>query len=242
MPNVSFSYTPTKLAIVGTAVLAALVMIVVVVFGINPNKPQPGPNNSTQYPANLAALANGCGDIYMFQPAINQYGQIPNSLLQSGGTIEVPLPGMVVPVFGYMSAKPLADSQIRFYGKNELQKPIDRTQILRTMYDRGTTVVWYDQTISPGDYTALENYVKTHKNILAVKWEYGTALPVNRTIAFSTWGISQTCQFWNNNTFKDFQKFANEHPVNHPATPPTPKLTSQGKLPTIDRPRNATSN
>src|SRR5690606_37119252 len=116
--------------------------------------------------------------------------------------------------------------------------PLARSKILRTMYDRDTIVVWYSPDIALADYELIKQYVSEHDNILAVKWEneQGSQIPLDRKIAFSAWGISQSCEFWTDQTFETFADFAKENRVERPETAPMAEPNQYGLLPVIDRP------
>lgn len=235
--TLTFSYLPTKLAIVGSIIAACSLMVTVVVFGINPNQPTKTDFGGIQYPASLSSLASGCGDLYLFDPSSDQYGVIPEKVTSSEGVIDTPIHTMTVPVYGYMSAEPLGESQIRFYAKDELKEPIAREKILRAMYEKNTTAIWYSKDIGADDYQMLKEYVESHKNIIATKWEYASGdLPLGRKIAFSSWGMSQSCEFWTNTNFDKFQDFKKEHNITKITPVPLAKLNKSGLLPAITQP------
>ena len=237
MANASFSYLPTKVTLVSSIAATCLLMIGIVTFGLNPNQPSVGDNDSIQHPASLSSLASGCGDIFEFSPNVDQYGEIPQDFLDSEVSTDVPVHQMVVPVYGYMSPEPLGESQIRFYETNELTEPLPRAQILRTMYEQDTIVIWYAEDIATDDYTLLKEYVQAHDNILALKWQSAAKVefPLDRKVAFSSWGVSQTCEFWTDDTFEGFKDFVDTHPVNRAETIPVVELTPNGTLPPLPR-------
>lgn len=235
--TVNFSYLPTKIALVSSAIAACSLMVTIVVFGINPNQATTTQFGATEYPASLGSLASGCGDLYLFNPDPSQYGIIPEEVKANEGVVNIPVHlNSTIPVYGYMSAEPLGASQIRFYTKDELKEPISREQILRTMYENDTTVVWYTDDIAPDDYQVLKEYVDSHENILATKWEYPSlVIPQDRKIAFSTWGMSQTCEYWTDINFEKFQEFKKEHKIPKASTIPEAKLNDNGLLPEITK-------
>jgi hypothetical protein len=227
--SISFSYFGTKLIIVISVITTLLLMMLITVFGITPNEPTRGQYGATQYPASLTSLASGCGDYYLFEPSEGQYANIPAEKRDQITT--VPVHQMSVPVYGYMNNSPLFDEEIRFYGMDELDEPILMDKILRTMYEKDTTVIWYTADIAPDDYSLLQDYVVAHDNVLAVKWEYlNGVLPADRKVAFSTWGISQTCEFWTDSTFERFESFIQERPVAKTGTVPVAVVSEKNTL------------
>lgn len=234
--TVAFSYSATKLGLVSSAIGVAIVMILVVVFGLNPNHPIKGEFNSTEYPASLDSLAYGCGNDFVFNPDHTQYGVIPEKMFKQNKVINIPLAPMIVPVYGYMTSTSLPDSAIKFYPKGMPKTPLLNIQLLRTMYSEKTIIVWYASTIAQADYVALQKYVSTHKNVLAIEWHDGSQqLPLNRKVAFSTWGISQSCQYFSPTVLKHFTHFVITHNVARPSSPPVTKLDKNGMLPNIQK-------
>ena len=230
--SISFSYFGTKLTIIASIATTLTLMVVVTVFGITPNESTKGQYGATQYPSSLASLASGCGDYFLFNPGEGQYATIPAEKRDQIETL--PVHQMTVPVYGYLNSTPLFDEEIRFYGTDELAEPLPIDKILKTMYDKDTTVVWYTDDIAPDDYSSLQEYVTAHDNILAVKWQYfNSKLPLERKIAFSTWGISQTCEFWGTNTFERFDRFVQEHPIAKLDTIPIAVVSDENKLPPL---------
>ena len=210
--TVAFSYFGTKLIIVVSVITTLALMMLVTVFGITPNEPKKSTDGATTYSAPLTSLASGCGDYFLFEPGKGQYATIPAEVRDSLETI--PTHNMTVPVYGYMNTTPLFDEEVRFYAIDELETPLALDKILKTMYDKDITVVWYTADIAPDDYTLLQEYVTAHEDILAVPYNYRNGqLPSDRKVAFSKWGVSQTCEFWTDNTFERFEEFADEHKV-----------------------------
>lgn len=228
----TFSYTGTKLTLISGAVVAVLIMVLATVLGINPNQPQPTRYGGTQYPAPLTSLAAGCGDFFLYPPLESQYGVILDD--DKNDVLTIPSHPMTVPVYGYMSETSMADSDIRLYEPDELRQPISLQTILRTMYDKDTTVVWYAEDISQGDFAVLRAYVRDKTNILVVPWEYGdNSLPLDRKVAFSQWGISQSCEFWTDETFETFLEFAEDNRLERNPNPRVVRPNENGLLPPI---------
>lgn len=234
--SISFSYSATRIGIVLSIVAIIGFMLSTVILGINPNRPKDTAYGVTEYPATLQSLASGCGSTFAYTPSESQYAVLP---ADSSDIATIPIPPMRVPVYGYMTQEPLAKDQIRFYQKNEpAQKNISREQILRTMFDNNTIVFWYSKDIAPDDYASMKSYITQTPNTMAVEWsaKYGQgALPGDRTIGVSTWAYSQSCQFWNEGTMKEFRNFVTENKYARPEKVREAKDTD-GRLPQLTLP------
>jgi hypothetical protein len=233
---ISFSYSATRIGIVLSIVAIIGFMLSTVILGINPNRPKNDAYGVTEYPATLQSLASGCGSTFSYAPSESQYAVLP---ADTSDIATIPIPPMKVPVYGYMTQEPLARDQIRFYQKNEpALKNISREQILRTMFDNNTIVFWYSKDIAPDDYSSMKSYVTQTPNTMAVEWsaKYGQGnLPLDRTIGVSTWAYSQSCEFWNESTVKEFRNFVIENKYARPKEVREAKDT-EGRLPQLTLP------
>jgi hypothetical protein len=236
MSQVSFSYKNTKRGIVLALLAAVLALVSIVIFGVNPNKPSPVEDiGGLQYPATLSAMANSCGDIFYNPPIKNNFGVIPDrfwELNKDNEDIKIPTHQMIVPVFGYMDKESFADADIRFYSSEEAEEPINRERLLRTMYDKDITVVWYTAEIEPSDLSALKAYAIEHAGeILVYPWKYASGQLIgNRTVAYSSWGISQTCGLYNEEILDEFVQFAKDNRIDRPQEIPEARVSDQGIL------------
>jgi hypothetical protein len=224
----------TKIGLVGGAIGSIVLLLVVTIFGLNPNAPFSSVYGSVEYPAKLTSLVNGCGNYFLYDPQpVKHYSVIPDGL-RDNLTVPIPVAPMIVPVYGYVSTDGLRGQDIKFYGMGEPSKPFPMEQLMRTMFDYNTLIIWYSDKIPPTDLTDIKRYVDSHKNVIALQWVYKDgSLPLSRTVAFSKWGLSQSCGLWNSSVVKDFQDFSNLHPVNRPANPPQVVLTQDGLFPPI---------
>ena len=136
---------------------------------------------------------------------------------------------MIVPVYGYLADKPLPKAAIRFYEDKDY-KEIPYQTVLRTMYDYNTTVLYYDRGMAPGNLIAIQQFVDSEKNVLALPWTYEGSLPLVRKVAFASWGMSQSCGEWSEDVFKSFNRFAVANPVRHSKIPAVASLDKNGKL------------
>lgn len=228
----SFSYTGTKIGLVLGSFAVIITMTVAAIVGINPNQTQPASFGGTQVPAPLTSLAAGCGDYFLYPPTSEQYGTILDE--DKENILTIPSHPMIVPVYGYMSEKSIPDNEIKLYELAELAEPFSLQSILRTMYEKETTVVWYSLDINQGDFAILRTYARNNDNILVLPWQYGDAtLPLNRSVAFSQWGVSQSCQFWTDETFESFLDFAGKNQADRTSAPKVVKPNEAGLLPPI---------
>lgn len=231
--SVSFSYKPTIIGFIATALVTVLAMISLVIFGINPNRPTEIENGGKAYPASLLAMANGCGDIFVMPPKEGQYGVIPSEYweLNSNPIQNIPVHIMTVPVYGYMAEKSMPDEDIRFYGPEEVDEPLNRQLLLRTMYDKDIIVLWYSKELNAVDINLIRQYVaNSDQKILAYPWLYENNLVAGRNVAFAKWGISQTCSLYSDEVFEEFVIFANDNTVNKTFPPPEAPMTNNGTL------------
>jgi hypothetical protein len=231
----SISNRKTKYGILGTIVVV-VGLLVTATLNLNPElAPSKGDFGSVVYPASIRAISDSCGDIFRFTPSSSLYAEIPEDIYTNKkDNSEIPAPPMIVPVYGYMASRPLADSQIHFYAaKGFKASTIPRQLILRTMFDKGTKVIYYTDKINAGDLIAIKQYTTVHPNVLAIPWTMQEPLPLNRDIAWSTWGISQSCSKWDDSVFDEFASFVKAHPVTHEKTPRVAKLTAAHALPLL---------
>jgi hypothetical protein len=237
MSQVSFSYKNTRRGIILALLAAILLLVSVVIFGVNPNRPSPAQGiGGLQYPATLTAMANSCGDIYYNPPIDGNFGVIQDEfyeLNKDKPELNIPVhQQMVVPMFGYMDKESFSDADIRFYDAGEVKGPINRERLLRTMYDKDITVIWYTAETEPSDVSAIKAYtVDNPGKVLAYPWYSTTGKLVgNRTVGFATWGISQTCGLYNEDIVKEFVDFAKENRVDRPTEIPEARMNDQGTL------------
>lgn len=243
----SFSYRNTKTGIVVSILAVVIIMITTIVFVINPNKPQPTGFGGLAYPASLPSMSAGCGDIYRIPPVEGNFGIIPEEYWElNEGEDKDPIPvspEITVPMFGYMNPEKLGEAEIRFYTMDDLtENPLDPTKILRSMYEDDIIVIWYTQNIDPSDLAALratansEEYAGT---MLVAPWVSGRQMIQNRTVAFSAWGMSQTCSVFSEIVLDEFIAFEEENRVERPLEAPDAPMTDTGKLlpigPSIER-------
>jgi len=235
--NLTASNTKSKVLLLGTVGLVLGGLVVATYNVPSQNAVTKGQFGSTMYSSSLTATANSCGETFRFKTNESLYGEIPQEFYakpNDDNTFNIPKHPMIVPVYGYMSSRPLSAEQVRFYADDEDYQEVPIQVVLRTMWDYDTKVIWYGDKATSGDIYNIEQYVKTHSNVLALPWKSETPIPLQRNIAFSSWGISQSCGTWDETVFNEFTKFAEDNPVKHEDTPPVSKLSKYGKLYPID--------
>lgn len=233
--SISFSYKTTKIGIVASVVVACALASATVILGVNSNQPSDNGLGGIQYPASFEALANGCGDTFRFEPSADYYGVIPQKFHDDEKPNPlIPTHRMMIPVYGYMATDALPEDSIRFYGPDELDESFSKEVALRAMYDHDVTMIWYTSDIEPSDLSAIRNYVEEHPKVMAAQWDYaGGKLVGDRSVAFTKWGISQSCSLFNEGILTDFIVFANQNKVSHSDVAKDVELTENGMLPAI---------
>jgi len=233
MSNQPINSNITKVGIVATIFIVVATLVTATLHLPPQTRPTSGQFNSTIYPASLSAIAASCGDIFRFKTTPNLYGVIPDKIAEQNKEALIPVAPMIVPVYGYMSKEALPDSAIKFYDEANYE-PISRATLLRTMYDKDTTVIYYTKALDSGNLFAVKQYADNHPNVLAIPWTFDSAgLPLNRDLAWSKWGISQSCIDWNGKALNDFLELAKEKPVTHAKKASEVELTVKGALPSI---------
>lgn len=193
-----------------------------VILGMNSPKVIPGAYNSVETVASLNDLANGCGNTFSFTPTTDQAVIIPDEYYETLkiAKTKIPTHEMMIPVYGYMTEKGIPDDQKGYYEVNELKEPLNREQVLNSMYFDDTLVIWYSPDIRPSDIGDMLEAVEGETNIIIAPWEYEAGvLPAQRKVAFSYWGSSKTCEFFDSSSLRDFIQLHKDNPVpksNHP--------------------------
>ena len=188
-------------------------------------------DNIQSYYGSPQAYAAGCGNIYRAKNAIVQSKQIPESYylnLPNDGYI--PSSPLIVPMYGYLTERGMHPSQFKFYSEEDVNKELPEQLILRTMWDSGIPVIWYDPNrIGSTDYKTLEGLGKNNEGrLLILPWlHYDSAkLPRDRAIAYSVFGMSQTCKAFSRDVLNQFLDFTDKHQFeNKPIKPEIAELT-----------------
>lgn len=192
--------------------------------------PQPGENNSVVLPTDANGILAQCGDYFTFNPAESAYGVVP----QEYNKDFIPVPSMIVPVYGYMVDREFNTEEALNLPQGE--NPYTAAEINRAMWDRHT-FIWMSPTIEPETFTYIKTYAEkwnsvNEEKIIPLTWKDKKTLPLNREFAFSSWNISQSCQSFSEGVFEDFLKHAKEHNGGKTEGPvPVAVLTETGELP-----------
>lgn len=212
------SYKKTKRGIVTAVTATAALMVVAVLTGVTAEQPSPSTGGTIEHPASLDSMIFGCGAYYVGNPQASQYAVLDPEL--ADGT-NVPAHEMTVPMYGYMTEEPLTEDEKRFYerGTSTDERP-SKEQLLASMYRDNTTVFWYSDALNEENRIALIEYTEATPNSVAVQWDegygFGRSLPFNRAYAISTWGVTQTCEYFQPKVAEMFNEFAT---ANRPASP-----------------------
>lgn len=192
------------------------------------------------------AIINQCGMIFSFHVKDNWYGTFnPEDLKKSpSGGIKIPISHVLVPPYGYMTEEPFnAGNKIHFMASDDITLP----SILRAMYD-GKTVLWYDpELVSSREIQQMTNYANQNDHVIVVEWTNkslgipnalkGYQIPEGRKFAFSSWGVTQSCDQFSEGVMTSFVEFSHKRNQSNPrpAQPHPAELTSEDKLPPIGR-------
>lgn len=236
--NASFSYKGTIIGFIVSVVVIIVALSVSVVAWVNPNQPEKLFYNdqSWAYPASLDALANGCGQTFFIPPVEGQFGLIPDEYweLNANPADNIPKGPQVVPVYGYLANEGLNDTDIRFWSTQEATDngPLNQQTVLRTMYDKDILVIWYRADLATIDIAALQEYANAHYGkVLVYPWMYNNGVILgDRKVAFSSWGISQTCNLYSETVLDDFVKFKEQNPIERVDPIPMGGMTETGVL------------
>lgn len=245
MTNIpSFSYRNTRRGIILTIIAMVAILVITIIFAVNPNKPRSLQSGGMAFPATLPAIASGCGDIYRIPPVEGNFGVIPDEFytLNAPDDVDIPRSSLtVVPIFGYMSKTGLTRDQIRFYSQEEItqgseegtESTFDETKMLRSMYDNNLLVIWYTKDLPDADVAFLRSYANVDRpgEVLVLPWTDSRPLvQPGRNVAFASWGESQTCNIFDEFVLGEFIDFVADNPVEKPAVIPEAKLTANNKL------------
>lgn len=173
-------------------------------------------NNVQSFYGSPEGYAAGCGSIYRAKNAVALSKEIPEeyyNVMPADGY--VPSASVIIPIYGYMSERGIHPSQFKFYGKDNVNKNIPESLILRTMYDSDVPVIWYDaKTINDSDYEDLKALgERAEGRIIILPWlNYETdKMPRDRSIAFAVFGMSQSCKTFDIKVLDQFLEFSTTH-------------------------------
>lgn len=198
MKSPTYSFTPTKVALVTAIFMSILLLVTGTLYGLNPNKPIVK-EFATEYPANLSSLTAGCGNYFLFN-------EKTIDLVGAGKT------NTILPVAGKKDS-PTVDLTKKFYTTEDKTLP-SRDEITSTMYQENATIIWYDTKANAEDIETAKTYAEEHPklNIIVMPWTETvdgqiTELPLNRNIGITSWGMSQSCATPNALTYDNYFTF-----------------------------------
>lgn len=202
-----------------------LTLVLGVIFGLKPNAPFASYMGSTEYPTKLSSLMNGCGNFFLYNPKPGeQYSVVTPEIQATMSNQTIPTGLTVVPVYGYLAPEGLDGRNIRFHETEEPNQPYPMTTLLRTMYNYDTLIIWYTADLPATDIQDIRRYVQNTPNTMALLWVYGENLPLGRDVAFSKWGVSQSCSFFTPEVMENFTEFTDNHYVERELIPPVAKF------------------
>lgn len=204
--SVNTTFLNTKVFLITAMAFALALLHILVVFVFNPNTPRPAAAGGVETPASLNALVSGCGGYFHWETTASQALVIPAD--QADTAHIIPETQQIVPVYGYMAEEGLP--HLGFWDAMDEDLP-SREEAMRHLYDGGK-VIWYMDTMDPADKQLLKTFVEEREaeRIVALPWESDRLLPSDRQVAFSVWGASQSCTFWDEIAYEEFQEFTTE--------------------------------
>lgn len=223
-------YGRTKFIILSLLVTGTLLLLFSAILTPARSTLVPGDYESKIQPASSKAILSQCGDIWLFQPKPEWYGTIPE-----GYTGTIPTHPMIVPAYGFMSDKPFD------YSKYETSKygeaPYKYPEIIRALWE-GDRIIWVGSTYPEEGYDFIRKYADQwnsyhEKKILVLSWTEKAALPLGRSLGFSSWDATQTCQSFEQGTFEDFMAAADAYNMMRDYGNPPPAELQDGQLPVI---------
>jgi len=175
--------------------------------------------NYSQVAPTSTMLAQKCGPIFALQNPEGMVQEIPEEYYTTAGeNAEPPSPPGLVPAFGYAAREGLTFEEITYYPYEENPDLyFSENTILRTMWDKDIVVIWYDpETVSEEDKETFSLLAETAAGqLLIIPWmnyEDSETLPLSRTIAYATIGITLSCEGFNINVLNEFRNYAIDNP------------------------------
>lgn len=226
-------FTKTKI-LLSFILITVLTLLVTATLALPDNsEPRPSQYGAIEYPATVIAAVNQCGSVFYFEPDPKWYGTIPISIQQNGPDDGIPAQPTNIPVYGYMTREPFNPEFVGTYDKTF--EGFSRQDINRAMWD-GYYFIWYSMNTPNDKYEQLVEFVETQnsrtstpKIILSPFKITDREIPSGRDIAFSTWGVSQSCDTFDPKIFEAFEDFTIEHSTPR-GEPPVAPIAPYGGL------------
>lgn len=209
------SYLAPKITIISTILIGTLLLIVgfIVQPLFSTDTRLNGANGGTAHKTSVQGLIAECGDLFTFRPIAKQdYGVLPENY---EGV--VPAHSMVIPAYGFM---PNLDTDYEDLGENGLTE----LGINRLLWD-GYTIIWLGKNVPNTGVehikATIENApVQIREKTLLLKWEYRKNIPMDRNIAFSSWGVTQSCGIYDYGVYSEYLQFVKQQPLQPSGEPP----------------------
>lgn len=236
------SRTQPFLAVAGFAAIIAA-MVGAVAFAPDPAAPRPSSFNAMAYPANVLGTIGQCGDTFNFAVPAEFTGKIPDGFFANPngpGNIErtVPVHPMIVPAYGYFYET--RDEPAKTFWNFEDKKILPQSFEYLSYLWNGWTIVWYDDKVEEEAKKSIKQYVSSHEKVMAMPWMNPgeRALPLDRSYAFSSWGVTRSCGLWDGRLLDDFIEFSQDVNKDRDISNPYPaKLDDSGELRRIAVPK-----
>lgn len=170
---------------------------------------KPGEMGSITIPVTSNGVLSQCGDIFKFSPKNTDYGIVPDEYEKNF----VPVHPMIIPVYGFMDAEEFNVEEALALPLSE--NPYNILQINRALWD-GVTFIWLHPNTSQETHDYIMSYAENWNTInedkvVPLTWKQDRNIPLSRNIAFSSWGVSQSCITFSDKTFEDFMKTSRDH-------------------------------
>ena len=226
-----FFKTKVFLTTIITIILTGLFTVIIV--APDPSTPTPGQYGLMEHKRNSVSAVASCGGIFLQNP-VNPfyYGVIPERYEETNLDI-IPTTPFQIPTYGFMVKEPTSPDLIRMYDRNEPDAYFSFPVVNRMLWD-GYKIIWYAPFfISDEELQFLKNYEaeynKTEKTLAVIPFHMrNRTIPYNKNYAFSSWGATQSCERFNEDTFNQFVKFADENSDIHGGEPHVAPLSPEG--------------
>ncbi len=219
------------------AIIAAMVGTIIVAPDFS--EPRKSAFQSMSYPGSTLSTIAKCGDTFAFDVPKEYSGAVPEDFFKDKKTgVEVkrnvPLNPMIVPAYGYFYFEENPEPKKTFYSVNDIKKLPTVVQNMNLLWN-GWTIIWYKQDVSKDALAEVEKFANEHEKVIALPWTEDRNLPMNRNYAFSSWGNSRSCEYWDNSLVTDFIEFSKDHPgERNIGNPYSAQLDEKGELKRIE--------
>lgn len=219
------------------AIIAAMVGTIAIAPDFS--SPKKSEFQSISYPGNTLSTIAKCGATFAFDVPQEFSGAVPKDFFidkNSGVEVKrnVPVHPMIVPAYGYFYFEENPKPEKTFYSPKEAKKIPESVQTLNYLWN-GWTIIWYKQNTEQEALDAVEVFVSENEKVMALPWTGDRSLPMNRNYAFSSWGNTRSCDYWDSSLVADFMEFSqNNSPERAIEKPYLAPINDKGELPRID--------